>query len=179
MMSLHHCHRARPWLPPVVFGTGRVLIRSAGCGRDPPTRCLRRGSRLCRPLAGLFGFENGTTHRFTAEAVLDADVRLTRRRSLFDTMALREASPTNLLCLITRNLQHAENHMLLLGRKTALERGSSTHDCQACLIRPDATNPCLTVDYLRAKADKASPATSPVGTNRTCSGGLTMSAPEG
>ena len=32
-------------------------------------------------------------------------------------MANREA-----LGLVTRNLQHAENHMLLLGRKTALEK---------------------------------------------------------
>jgi CRP/FNR family nitrogen fixation transcriptional regulator len=28
----------------------------------------------------------------------------------------------NLISLVTQNLQHAENHMLLLGRKTALER---------------------------------------------------------
>ena len=70
----------------------------------------------------MFGFENGTTHRFTAEAVLNTDVRITRRRNLFDAMAHREAGVLNLLGLITRNLQHAETHMLLLGRKTSLER---------------------------------------------------------
>jgi hypothetical protein len=37
-------------------------------------------------------------------------------------MANREAGATKLLGLVTRNLQHAENHMLLLGRKTAVEK---------------------------------------------------------
>jgi CRP/FNR family nitrogen fixation transcriptional regulator len=70
----------------------------------------------------MFGLENGATHRFTADAVVETNVRTTRQRSLLDTMANRKGGATNLLSLVTRNLQHAENHMLLLGRKTALER---------------------------------------------------------
>jgi CRP/FNR family transcriptional regulator, nitrogen fixation regulation protein len=70
----------------------------------------------------MFGLENGATHRFTAEAVVETKVRIMRRRSLLNTTANREAGATSLLGLITRNLQHAENHMLLLGRKTSLER---------------------------------------------------------
>ena len=70
----------------------------------------------------IFGLENGATHRFTAEAVVETKVRITRRRSLFDTLARREVGSKNLLGLVTRNLQHAENHLLLLGRKTALEK---------------------------------------------------------
>ena len=70
----------------------------------------------------LFGLENGATHRFTAEAVVETNVRITGRRSLLDTMAHRELGAKELLSLVTRNLKHAENHMLLLGRKTALER---------------------------------------------------------
>jgi CRP/FNR family transcriptional regulator, nitrogen fixation regulation protein len=74
-------------------------------------------------LAGdIFGLENGETHRFTAEAIIDTTVRLTRRVSLThiaetDTMVARD-----LLNMTANNLQHAENHMLLLGRKTSLER---------------------------------------------------------
>src|ERR1700751_4330778 len=74
-------------------------------------------------LAGdIFGLENGETHRFTAEAVVDTTVRLARRVSLAhiaetDTMVARD-----LLNMTATNLQHAENHMLLLGRKTSLER---------------------------------------------------------
>lgn len=74
-------------------------------------------------LAGdMFGLENGATHRFTAEAVVETKVRITKRRSLLQTMQSREAGASSFLSLVARNLQHAENHMLLLGRKTALER---------------------------------------------------------
>lgn len=74
-------------------------------------------------LAGdIFGLENGSEHRFTAEAIVKTTVRLIKRRSLelvaeSDAMVAR-----NLLTLTTDNLQHAEDHMLLLGRKTSLER---------------------------------------------------------
>ncbi|WP_407187750.1 helix-turn-helix domain-containing protein [Bradyrhizobium centrosematis] len=70
----------------------------------------------------MFGLENGATHRFTAEAVVETRVRITKRRSLLETMQSRESGASSFLGLVTRNLQHAENHMLLLGRKTALER---------------------------------------------------------
>jgi CRP/FNR family transcriptional regulator, nitrogen fixation regulation protein len=74
-------------------------------------------------LAGdIFGLENGSEHRFTAEAIVDTTVRLIKRHSLelvaeSDAMVAR-----NLLSMTTTNLQHAEDHMLLLGRKTSLER---------------------------------------------------------
>ena len=70
----------------------------------------------------MFGFENGSVYRFTAEAIIDTEVRMTGRRSLLDTMARRVVGTTNLLGLVTRNLQHAESHMLLLGRKTSREK---------------------------------------------------------
>jgi CRP/FNR family transcriptional regulator, nitrogen fixation regulation protein len=70
----------------------------------------------------LLGLENGPTHRFTAEAVVETRVRITRRSSLLDTVTHQREGASNLLGLVTRNLQHAENHMLLLGRKTALEK---------------------------------------------------------
>jgi CRP/FNR family nitrogen fixation transcriptional regulator len=70
----------------------------------------------------IFGLENGSEHRFTAEAIVDTTVRLVKRQSLEfvaegDAMVAR-----NLLNMTTSNLQHAEDHMLLLGRKTSLER---------------------------------------------------------
>jgi CRP/FNR family nitrogen fixation transcriptional regulator len=70
----------------------------------------------------MFGLENGTTHRFTADAVVETKVRIARRCSLLVMIVHRDAGATNLLDLFTRNLRHAENHVLLLGRKTALER---------------------------------------------------------
>ena len=70
----------------------------------------------------MFGLENGTTHRFSAEAVIETRVRVTERRSLLETMTSRDEGASSVLSLVTRTLQHAEHHMLLLGRKTALER---------------------------------------------------------
>ncbi|MCK1743747.1 helix-turn-helix domain-containing protein [Bradyrhizobium sp. 139] len=67
-------------------------------------------------------FENGGAHRFTAEAITHTTVRLIRRLHL-ETVAETDAVVwRTLLSLTTNNLQHAENHMLLLGRKTALQR---------------------------------------------------------
>jgi CRP/FNR family nitrogen fixation transcriptional regulator len=73
-------------------------------------------------VSDIFGLENSSEHRFTAEAIVDTTVRLIKRRSLelvaeSDAMVAR-----NLLTMTTNNLQHAEDHMLLLGRKTSLER---------------------------------------------------------
>jgi CRP/FNR family transcriptional regulator, nitrogen fixation regulation protein len=70
----------------------------------------------------IFGLENGGEHRFTAEAIVDTTVRLIKRQSL-ETVAESDAIVArNLLSMTTSNLQHAEDHMLLLGRKTSLER---------------------------------------------------------
>jgi CRP/FNR family nitrogen fixation transcriptional regulator len=70
----------------------------------------------------IFGLENGGEHRFTTEAVVDTTVRLIKRQSL-ETVAESDAMVArNLLSMTTSNLQHAEDHMLLLGRKTSLER---------------------------------------------------------
>jgi CRP/FNR family nitrogen fixation transcriptional regulator len=74
-------------------------------------------------LAGdIFGLENGSEHRFTAEAIVDTTVRLIKRRSLEMVAESDALVSRNLLSMTTNNLQHAEDHMLLLGRKTSLER---------------------------------------------------------
>jgi CRP/FNR family transcriptional regulator, nitrogen fixation regulation protein len=70
----------------------------------------------------IFGFENSDIHRFTAEAIVDTTLRLVKRRSLESVAEHDVLVANNLLGLTTNNLRHAEDHMLLLGRKTALER---------------------------------------------------------
>src|SRR4029079_15329572 len=70
----------------------------------------------------MLGLENGPAHRFTADAVVETKVLITKRLGLLDTVTHQELGAKKLLGFVTRNLQHAENHMLLLGRKTALER---------------------------------------------------------
>ena len=74
-------------------------------------------------LAGdIFGLENGATHRFTAEAIVDTTVRLMKRCSLEHVAETDAMVALDLLNMTTSNLRHAEDHMLLLGRKTSLER---------------------------------------------------------
>ena len=70
----------------------------------------------------VFGLENGTFHRFTAEAIVDTSVRLIKRNSLERVAEADVRIAHDLLYMTTDNLQHAEDHMLLLGRKTSLER---------------------------------------------------------
>lgn len=74
-------------------------------------------------LAGdIFGLEIGTDHRFTAEAIVDTTVRLMKRRTLERVASSDVTVARNLLSMTSTSLRHAEDHMLLLGRKTSLER---------------------------------------------------------
>jgi CRP/FNR family transcriptional regulator, nitrogen fixation regulation protein len=70
----------------------------------------------------IFGLENGSAHRFTAEAIVDTTVRLMKRASLAHVAEQDVTVARDLLNMTASNLQHAEDHMLLLGRKTSLER---------------------------------------------------------
>jgi CRP/FNR family nitrogen fixation transcriptional regulator len=70
----------------------------------------------------IFGLENGDLHRFTAEAIVDTTVRLVKRQSLERVAKTDPAMVRALLTMTTDNLQHVENHLLLLGRQTAQER---------------------------------------------------------
>jgi CRP/FNR family nitrogen fixation transcriptional regulator len=70
----------------------------------------------------IFGLENGDFHRFTAEAIVDTTVHLMKRASLEQAAKADTLVAHDLLNMTTNNLQHAEDHMLLLGRKTSLER---------------------------------------------------------
>jgi CRP/FNR family transcriptional regulator, nitrogen fixation regulation protein len=69
----------------------------------------------------IFGIETGDAHRFTAEAIIDTTVWIANRRSLFGE-GVDISLTKDVLKLVTRNLHHAESHLMLLGRQTALER---------------------------------------------------------
>src|ERR1700749_5211486 len=74
-------------------------------------------------LAGdIFGLENGEAHRFTAEAIVETTVRLMKRASLAHVAETDAMVARDLLSMTANCLQHAEDHMLLLGRKTSLQR---------------------------------------------------------
>jgi CRP/FNR family nitrogen fixation transcriptional regulator len=69
----------------------------------------------------IFGVENSGVHRYSAEAIVETTVRLTKRHVL-DENGDSASAVTNVRRLVTDNLRHAETHMLLLGRKTSVEK---------------------------------------------------------
>src|SRR6266496_3993921 len=70
----------------------------------------------------VFGLESGTTHRLAAEAIIDTTVRLVKRRSLEQAAESDVQVARKLWTMTAGELRHAEDHMLLLGRKNAMER---------------------------------------------------------
>jgi CRP/FNR family nitrogen fixation transcriptional regulator len=73
----------------------------------------------------VFGLEPDSAHRLTAEAIADTTVRLVKRRSLEQAAGTTIQVARSLWAMTAGELRHAENHMLLLGRKNAMERVAS------------------------------------------------------
>jgi CRP-like cAMP-binding protein len=98
----------------------------------------------------IFGLEAGAYHRFNAEAVTSATI-IVARRSTIVAMAGRDAElATDLWTLTAEKLQHAEDHMLLLGRKNAEERVASF-----LLEMADRTRDRLVVELPMSRQDIA------------------------
>jgi CRP/FNR family nitrogen fixation transcriptional regulator len=70
----------------------------------------------------VFGLESGMAHRLAAEAIIDTTVRLVKRRSLKQAAGVDVQVARKLWTMTAGDLRHAEDHMLLLGRKSAMER---------------------------------------------------------
>ena len=70
----------------------------------------------------VFGLESGTNHRLAAEAIIDTSVRLVKRSSLETAASVDVKVARKLWGMTAGELRHAEDHMLLLGRKNAMER---------------------------------------------------------
>jgi len=73
----------------------------------------------------VFGLESGTSHRLAAEAVIDTTVRLVKRSSLEQAAGIDVQVARKLWSMTAGELRHAEDHMLLLGCKNAIERVAS------------------------------------------------------
>jgi CRP/FNR family nitrogen fixation transcriptional regulator len=98
----------------------------AGAVRD--VRILSDGRRQIGAfhLAGdVFGLECGETHLYSAEAVVDCEIALVRRSALDKAADQDGAAARKLWELTSRDLLRLQDHMLLLGRKSALERVAS------------------------------------------------------
>ena len=70
----------------------------------------------------IFGLESGEEHRFSAEAVGDATIVAYRRCSLESVAAGEGPLARQIVGAMMRALERAQDHMLLLGRKSAIEK---------------------------------------------------------
>ena len=70
----------------------------------------------------IFGLEVGGEHRFSAEAVGDVQVIAYRRSRLSALIEEDAAFRDRIMNATLRSLERAQDHMLLLGRKTAQEK---------------------------------------------------------
>jgi CRP/FNR family nitrogen fixation transcriptional regulator len=70
----------------------------------------------------IFGLEAGNEHRFSAEAIGNATVIAYRRSRLGSLIQDDAAFRDRIMTATLRSLERAQDHMLLLGRKTAQEK---------------------------------------------------------
>jgi CRP/FNR family nitrogen fixation transcriptional regulator len=68
----------------------------------------------------IFGMETGGEHRFTAEALADTTITVYRRCSFIASDGGEFSR--QVVTAMMRSLEQAQNHMLLLGRKNAVEK---------------------------------------------------------
>ncbi len=95
------------------------------CGAVRTSKLLSDGRRQIDAFhlpGDIFGIEAGDEHRFSAEAVGGATVIAYRRCSLDDLAARDGTFSRQVVAAMLRSLERAQNHMLLLGRKTAMEK---------------------------------------------------------
>lgn len=110
-----------------IFGAGEssdyVYRVQSGAVRTMKFSSDGRRQILAFHLPGdVFGLELGDTHEFTAEAIVDSEIVLTRR-SVIERAAAEDAEAARaLLRLAATQLHEAQEHALLLGRKGAGER---------------------------------------------------------
>jgi CRP/FNR family nitrogen fixation transcriptional regulator len=71
----------------------------------------------------IFGIESGEEHRFTAEALGNTTVVVVYRRCSLETLACSDgAFARQIVAAMMRSLERAQDHMMLLGRKSAAEK---------------------------------------------------------
>jgi len=110
-----------------IYGEGEPCeyVYQVICGAVRTYKLLNDGRRQIGAFhlpGDVFGLDAGSTHRLTAEAIADTTVRLVKRRSLEAAAGSNVQVAHNLWTMTASDLRHAEDHMLLLGRKTATEK---------------------------------------------------------
>jgi CRP/FNR family nitrogen fixation transcriptional regulator len=113
-----------------IFGEGEPAdyVYKVLSGGVRTYRILRDGRRQIDEFhfaGSYFGIEAGAEHRASAEAITDATVLVARRISLSDLSSQGGEVARQLLQLTVAGLQRTQDHVVLLGRKSASERVAS------------------------------------------------------
>ena len=113
-----------------IFGEGEPAeyVYRVLSGAVRTYRILRDGRRQIDEFhfaGGYFGIEAGPDHRTTAEAIADSTVLVARRMTANDMADQRGDVTRQLLQLTMEGLQRSQDHIVLLGRKSACERVAS------------------------------------------------------
>lgn len=102
-----------------------IYLLQSGSART--TRLLADGRRQIGGFyypGDLIGFETGEVHRFSAEALTDCTVLVLKRRALRDFTGDEELERA-IWDVTLAELERMQDHLLVLGRKTACERVAS------------------------------------------------------
>jgi len=70
----------------------------------------------------VFGLDCGASHRYSAEAIVDSEIAMVHRSVLDKAAEDDGCAARKLWGLTSRDLQRLQDHLLLLGRKSAVER---------------------------------------------------------
>ena len=103
------------------------MVHMVVAGAVRTTRLLADGRRQVGAFyypGDLIGLETGAVHRFSAEAICDAVVLVVRRASL-KTMVAEGQLDRAIWEATRRELERTQDHLLVLGRKTACEKVAS------------------------------------------------------
>jgi CRP/FNR family nitrogen fixation transcriptional regulator len=110
-----------------IFGEGETAdyVYQVVLGAVRTYRILRDGRRQIDEFhfAGdHFGLELSDVHRVTAEAMTDTTVRMIRRGALSEMASQRGDTARAIFRLTAEGLQRSQDHVLMLGRRSACER---------------------------------------------------------
>jgi CRP/FNR family transcriptional regulator, nitrogen fixation regulation protein len=125
----------------------------SGCVRT--VKLLEDGRRLIGAFlwpGDLFGIDDLSVHNFGTEAVTDVTLRRYPRRTVEALAQSHTALALRLRVLMAADLQHAHRQMMLLGRKTIIERVASF---LLDMDRRSTTTDRRTMDVPMSRADIA------------------------
>ena len=110
-----------------IFGEGEAAdyVYQVVSGSVRTYRILRDGRRQIDEFhfpGDYFGLEMTETHRVTAEAMTEASIRMIRRGTLSELATRRGDTARAIFRLTAEGLQRSQDHVLMLGRRSAQER---------------------------------------------------------